>query len=494
VKKLGYTGGLRVTRGNDSAGLLSNDLLVGLHVWPVTDLNSLDEVLQRDDLGELNPLKYYVIRNGNGFGRSTDEADGVVTGRLSIPKAELLSRGLEQTNQAMSQLAASAPTAGDLSPYADNISGGHGSLNQGGAATGSNPDDALPNAQASSGPAAPVQEPEPPAANAPPTYLYDGKTFDQWRDLWKLELNPERRTEAINALAAFGRTGHGQEAADAILAVAGEYPEDYSPTSSEGKLLQAIRLAVARMPAKQWMPQVQARIIAAEQPEKSRWIRHAASFLGATKDSSDEARELAAKFAEIPSDALLTATALYLYRSDQSFEKADTIELMRRALQQKSPGIDVTFLGFRHLDKVPEQLDVLVRVPHARVLLSKRRGTDPAVASRLYPPLLEILKNPDRVSDHVGALRALGSVASVIRNDAASEASLQIMKELVEMLRTAPDEQLPAVLVTYGKYWGSADYRSIINSLEERKQLSPEQAKRLRNLSEQALFEESHAE
>ncbi|MHC4399054.1 MAG: M56 family metallopeptidase [Planctomycetota bacterium] len=48
---------------------------------------------------------------------------------------------------------------------------------------------------------------------------YDGKTFDQWKIEWKTELKPERRAEAINAFAAFGANGYGEEAASAILEV-----------------------------------------------------------------------------------------------------------------------------------------------------------------------------------------------------------------------------------------------------------------------------------
>lgn len=48
---------------------------------------------------------------------------------------------------------------------------------------------------------------------------YDGKSFDEWKNEWKTELKPERRAEAINAFAAFGANGYGEEAAEAILEV-----------------------------------------------------------------------------------------------------------------------------------------------------------------------------------------------------------------------------------------------------------------------------------
>jgi beta-lactamase regulating signal transducer with metallopeptidase domain len=48
---------------------------------------------------------------------------------------------------------------------------------------------------------------------------YDGKSFEEWKREWKTELKPERRAEAINAFAAFGANGYGEEAAEAILEV-----------------------------------------------------------------------------------------------------------------------------------------------------------------------------------------------------------------------------------------------------------------------------------
>ena len=77
-------------------------------------------------------------------------------------------------------------------------------------------------------------------ASSSPTFLYDGKTFDQWHNLWKLELKTEHRTEAINALAAFARAGYGREAADAMLEIANQYDFHTIDESAEGKLKRAV--------------------------------------------------------------------------------------------------------------------------------------------------------------------------------------------------------------------------------------------------------------
>ncbi len=53
---------------------------------------------------------------------------------------------------------------------------------------------------------------------------YDGKSFEQWRDEFRLELNPKRRTEALKAFAAFGAHGYGKEAAQTIVEVMRQYP------------------------------------------------------------------------------------------------------------------------------------------------------------------------------------------------------------------------------------------------------------------------------
>ncbi|MEX2172474.1 MAG: M56 family metallopeptidase [Pirellulales bacterium] len=90
VKKLGFKGGLRVTDANQ--GISTSDLLVGLHVWPITGLESLNSVLTREDLTEFSPLKFYVVRQESVFvpidatdlqqGGVQREIDKVVTGRI----------------------------------------------------------------------------------------------------------------------------------------------------------------------------------------------------------------------------------------------------------------------------------------------------------------------------------------------------------------------------------------------------------------------------
>jgi beta-lactamase regulating signal transducer with metallopeptidase domain len=90
VQAFGYDGGLKVTAG--AAGLQGSgshiqphDILVGLHVWPATSMEGVAKILQRDDLSELNPFKFYVVRPIlTAEGQSLTSQDAVVTGRVSV--------------------------------------------------------------------------------------------------------------------------------------------------------------------------------------------------------------------------------------------------------------------------------------------------------------------------------------------------------------------------------------------------------------------------
>jgi hypothetical protein len=86
------------------------------------------------------------------------------------------------------------------------------------------PDDLTPLA-ANASPAVPKVQNDPFAqtASAKPALRYNGKTFDEWQEIWKTELSTDKRVEAVKALAAFGANGYGKEASRAILDIAGQY-------------------------------------------------------------------------------------------------------------------------------------------------------------------------------------------------------------------------------------------------------------------------------
>lgn len=90
VQALGYDGGVRIVGGqavNDGV-VWSDDILVGLHVWPTISLSEVAEVLERPDLPQLSPLKFYVVRpillQADAEKWGPDAQDMVVTGRISV--------------------------------------------------------------------------------------------------------------------------------------------------------------------------------------------------------------------------------------------------------------------------------------------------------------------------------------------------------------------------------------------------------------------------
>ncbi len=180
-----FEGGLLITEG--SGGSFSNvflkgDILVGLHVWPTKSLQDVVEILQRDDIAELSPLKYFVLRripdNSN-----LSVAYKLYTGRTSVNLAAVKNKSkVQEPTSAVTRIAG--------------------------------PKNGLANT----------------------SLRYDGKTFDEWRMLWRTELKTERRTEAIRALAAFGRAGYGKEATEAILEVVKEYDWTFIDGSPVGNL------------------------------------------------------------------------------------------------------------------------------------------------------------------------------------------------------------------------------------------------------------------
>ena len=63
-----YQGGLNVqsVRPDSPAarqGIRRGDILVGMHIWETVSLENVAYVLNRPDFAELEPLKFYILRN-----------------------------------------------------------------------------------------------------------------------------------------------------------------------------------------------------------------------------------------------------------------------------------------------------------------------------------------------------------------------------------------------------------------------------------------------
>jgi len=65
-----YRGGLRITavRGDGPAhdqGIKKGDVLVGMHVWQTVSLDNFAYILDREDLSTMEPLLFYILREGD---------------------------------------------------------------------------------------------------------------------------------------------------------------------------------------------------------------------------------------------------------------------------------------------------------------------------------------------------------------------------------------------------------------------------------------------
>ncbi|MCC7475393.1 MAG: hypothetical protein IT425_08360, partial [Pirellulales bacterium] len=211
VKSMGYEGGVKIAiapqheRSNRNirfayGSIQEGDLLVGLHVWPTTSLQDVLTILDRDDLNEFNPMKFYVVRDGSRqpSGSPPVSGDIVEVGRISIPAAPKR----EQTRE--------SPTPTENTPS-----------NPSATQSQSPPTDSTPALQAPSpspgkAPKSPsTYDPRPSTAPDRPSAInkeslrYNGKPFQEWQQLWRTELSTENRLEAVKAIAAFGRAGYG---------------------------------------------------------------------------------------------------------------------------------------------------------------------------------------------------------------------------------------------------------------------------------------------
>ncbi len=272
VKAKGYQGGLRVTSGEGGGGfggpLDYGDLLVGLHVWPTESLDQVNKILSRDDINQLSPLKFYVIRkvhSPDGFS-GVPGNDGVVTGRTSVnldawrellkhreihgtaTKPYLLQFGDVIRVRAFNTMDEPAVILEDA--YSVNTDG---TINLGPIygellVAGKSLEEArkliverllkkvrrcevMLNLIEEDSSAFQVED-EKLASTEETPLLYDGKTFDEWKKILQTELKEESRITCLKAIIAFGRVGRGQEVAKTILEVAAGYdwPSHQIPT------------------------------------------------------------------------------------------------------------------------------------------------------------------------------------------------------------------------------------------------------------------------
>jgi beta-lactamase regulating signal transducer with metallopeptidase domain len=272
----------------------------------------------------------------------------------------------------------------------------------------------------------------PDEVNGPPTatFLYDGKTFDQWRDLWKLELNPERRIEAVSAMAAFSRAGYGDEAINAILDVAAEYDFALIGGDAEGKLKERIiKLFTDYVgqgpPTDPWLPIVLDRMKA--DPDKWRSLvemllyycmpPHRMQHNGPPIMSAENVEILK----KAVGDERLDADILFLTTLNKvASHDPDVVRMTKEALQSDDVEGSLNllrFIGFSNVDELPEQLEFLFAADletrqAARDVLACSSG--PQVRDAVADKLLAILNDPNQSARHADAIRALAMVSSSV--------------------------------------------------------------------------------
>jgi beta-lactamase regulating signal transducer with metallopeptidase domain len=470
VRALGYEGGLvvggkpRVVAkiGADQTGdsIVTDDILVGLHVWPTTTMVDVAEVLKRDDLAELNPLKFYVVRSV-GVEERVDRPpimeDVVRTGRISVEFDEIgFGRGSampRQQMEAMQRMGMEPSTAAAMEP----------SIVAAKATPASDPDlprYELPSAEVEAVRPSKARDPMPPlmagtdrrkrsvAARAPSAreaaaskdnLRYDGKTFDEWRNAWQTELSTEKRIEAVKALAAFGRSGYGKEAAEAILDVAGQYDFYTWGDEGDGKVEETVLDELAptygsHALAEHWLPDLAARI--EKEPKKWRWL--AANLVSRLRTNDDhQLIEILYSFAETGPAEIRMDVLSALVRSRHAQSGGPQIDDKTRDLvarKLRSDNKETVRWAIRLLVYYPNfggggiapkpqlglQPELVPLLFHADEEIQRdARGVlryiDKKDAPQIVRQLLAVLDDRSRKADHLHAIRGLASMGAQSR-------------------------------------------------------------------------------
>jgi beta-lactamase regulating signal transducer with metallopeptidase domain len=488
VKAKGYKGGLKV---GPNSKLEQGDLLVGLHVWPTQSLEQVSEILSRDDLDQLSPLKFYVIHKVYGgesqFSGDVTGEDLVNSGRILVD-LDAWQAMRERANSSMMDPGAGAtaqptlqstlppgfePTAQPQYPRQGNMDPGpplEQPMMDPGAQSGDDNQPAYSRDLYS-----PVDPNAKVDLSESRVVVYDGKTFDEWRSLWKSELKTEKRIECIKALAAFGRAGKGQEAAEAILDVAAEYDFHIISGGSAGDLKQAITGVLAgneSLPGQYWLPLLIERV--KDGPDK--WSYFAYWVLGDVqgKDVILYLKQLA-KNNSLSADARGAALAGMASQPDIA-EDAEAVAMVRRALTGDKPVMHVfNKLRFYHLDLIPEQYDLLfhkdaqIRATTFGMVRGGGGDIEPIISK-----LLEMLDDSTRSEDHEKALVALYRLNGHFIN--IPERRRPVADKITDILIRGDTELLPASLALMSLL-GHKGEKNVVNELgakitdERRKEL-----------------------
>ena len=479
VKVMGYAGGLRIAsndnRLNKDGPLEIGDLLVGLHVWPTESLEQVQDILTRFDIHDLTPLKFYVIRRqpkpeyGGPTGVDSFE-DSLIKGRIAVnltawaEKEGFKQERLPHDEDKPAKTSGQSENAILLKMAEKNhelaVQKYEQSLEANQRSKGSVREIELHELKTAADLAQLEVERQrlqlnassadltisPPGNIADRGLLYDGKTFEQWRNLWKTELKTEKRIECINALAAFGRAGKGTEAAEAILEVAGEYHFGIISDGSAGDLKQAITEVMGGnegFPGQHWLPLLIDRL--KSDPDKWSYFAHRVLKDVQGKDVVPYLKQLATDNT-LTLDARGSALAGLAAQPDIA-DNAEAMEIVRKALTGDEPVTQILHqLRFNRLNLFPEQFELLFhkneQIRNQALGIASSGGFD---SEPILEMLLEMLDDPARSGDREKSIIALYRLKGYFVN--IRERRQRVTDKITEILIRGDTELLPASLV-----------------------------------------------
>lgn len=282
---------------------------------------------------------------------------------------------------------------------------------------------------------------------APQTLRYDGKPFEEWRNVWKTELSTEKRIEAVKALDAFGRAGYGQEAAAAILDVAGEYDFLAMDDSPEGKLKQVVLDELTpesheHSSAKFWIPVLANRL----QGDSKKWKWLACNLLDRLRTDDKASLKIVQGLASIDDNSIRGSVIGAVVRGARTGKyplDESTRKLIDESLESKDP--EMVRIALIYMVSYPppgNALDSQPALPYQPTALPKllfhadsevRRQArrllpllDDKATTDLVDQLIAILKDQSRQRDHLDAIRACATLGK--KTSKATPALADILK------------------------------------------------------------------
>jgi thioredoxin-like negative regulator of GroEL len=284
---------------------------------------------------------------------------------------------------------------------------------------------------------------------------YDGKSFDEWRYLWRTELSTGIRVDAVKALGAFARAGYGEQATYAILEVAGQYDfNNIDRSKPDGQLKETVLDELApyyrsQPLVKYWLPALAT--LLEKEPQRWDWLAvHLFNRLNAANAQFIPVlRSLAQSKPQHVSGAALSA----LVRSSRTGSgkpqlDAETQNLLTAALTSDDPeavraGLQSVVYDFGSEQNMsvprllfqPELIPLLFHQEepirqHARLVLRHISEND---APQVVAVLSERLRDKSRRADAIPAVRGLSAVGS-----RAQSAAPQL-----ETIMQNPSEEMP---------------------------------------------------